>query len=120
MVHSMISLLKLFRPIEILNKNFLIGVGVTFVVMLLTSISICDVSASPCTEVTVTGVKGASGSGGTGGIGDTGGTGGIRGIGGTGGYNGNGGTGGSANLGVNGIGIAIVQCNIEIDGTSTP
>ena len=112
----MISVLKIFRLDENLSKNFLIGLGLTFVLMLFISMNIRGITANPCTEVTVNGASGVGGAGGTGGIGDTGGGGGIRGTGGSGGYAGTGGAGGPANLGIDGIGIAIVQCNIEIDG----
>ena len=87
----MITVLKIFRLDENSSKNFLIGLGITFVLILFISMNIRGITANPWTEVTVNGASGVGGAGGTGGIGDTGGTGGIRGTGGSGGFNGTGG-----------------------------
>jgi hypothetical protein len=116
----MITILKNYCHCKNLRKNFLLGFGVTIIIILFSSINIHKVIGSPCTEVTVNGANGVNGPAGTGGLGDTGGTGGNRGTGGTGGYAGKGGAGGNANLGIDGIGIAIVQCNIDINSRTTP
>jgi hypothetical protein len=116
----MITVLKNYSHCKNLRKNFLLGLGVTIIIILFSTINVHKVIAGPCTEVTVNGANGANGPGGAGGLGDTGGTGGDRGTGGTGGYAGQGGAGGDANLGIDGLGIAIVQCNIEIGSSTTP
>jgi hypothetical protein len=113
----MITVLEFYKRKRNFNKNFLIAFGIISMGIFFNS-TITIVLGNPCTEVTVNGANGAGGTGGTGGIGDTGGTGGIRGTGGTGGFNGAGGTGGTGELEVNGLGIAIVQCNIEIDNSN--
>ena len=116
----MITVLKNYSHYKNLRKDFLLGLGVTIIIILFSTINIHKVLAGPCTEVTVSGANGANGAGGVGGLGDTGGTGGDRGTGGMGGYAGQGGAGGDSNLGIDGLGIAIVQCNIEIGSRTRP
>ena len=110
-IHSSKGSRKLSASLILILPLFVITILITFS---------ADALANPCTEVNVMGADGAGGSGGTGGIGDTGGTGGTRGTGGAGGFNGIGGAGGSSELGVDGIGIAIVQCNIENNYSDKP
>ena len=114
---GMITILEFYKPKRGFIKSFLIAFGIISTGIFFNP-TITNVLGDPCTQVTVNGASGAGGTGGTGGIGDTGGTGGIRGTGGTGGFNGAGGTGGGGELEVNGLGIAIVQCNIEIGNPS--